>query len=438
MKKIVLFLIILKPCINKGQTPNNDSHWQLVWEDNFNTLNTNIWKVKDNFDHYSGLADTYDEGEPQVYTNRTNNVFVSNGNLVLKIQDEDYSCPTSALFDWGCSRQAKYGTIYNYTSGWVESKEVNNTQYGYIESRIKLPYGYGFWPAFWTLAGSGVNNAANAAEIDIFEMIAWSNGFEGWPFTNSPSIFTTNVWKFYPSQDPVLYNQYPDLPSAGIMSDYRNWHIYAIEWSPSKIIWYIDNYPVRVQAHHGIIDPVRIILNLALGDLPNSSTPFPSEMLIDYVRVYDLKDDCSNAINSYNYDFTNHENKLNNFIYLQGQNSLSTDDSVILRASQYVHVEKDFSVPLGASLYIDVNDVCDSQVPLKCSERFNPCSFDFNNYDNSVKKTIELGSNSCNISIVTTNSNIILEATSVINLNPGVSITPTSGKSVDLKITTCE
>ena len=135
-------------------------------------LNTNIWKVRDNFDHYSGLTDTYNGGEPQVYTNRNDNVFINNGNLVLRLKQENYSCPTSALAGWGCSRQDKYGTAYSYTSGWVETKETYDYQYGYIESRISAPYGSGFWPAFWTFNGnnSSLNNYGYN-EVDIFEMI---------------------------------------------------------------------------------------------------------------------------------------------------------------------------------------------------------------------------------------------------------------------------
>ncbi len=72
---IVLLSITSNNCF--GQTILNDPHWELVWEDNFDYLDLSTWKVANNFDHY---------GEQQVYTNRSNNVFVSNGNLVLKVQ----------------------------------------------------------------------------------------------------------------------------------------------------------------------------------------------------------------------------------------------------------------------------------------------------------------------------------------------------------------
>jgi|GEM_PF-4736944 len=120
-----------------GQTPANDPHWQLVWEDNFNTLNTNIWLVANNFDHYSGTPNGY--GEPQVYTNRPSNVSIDNGNLVLKAIKENYSCPNINLNEWGCSYQNTYGVPYQYTSGWVESKVPYRPKFGYVETRINCP-----------------------------------------------------------------------------------------------------------------------------------------------------------------------------------------------------------------------------------------------------------------------------------------------------------
>jgi beta-glucanase (GH16 family) len=427
MKRIILLTILLKSIVTTGQTPTNDSHWQLLWEDNFNTFDSNKWLKIDW---------AYHGNEPQLYL--AENANISNGNLVIKINNNSTYCPSDQPDVSGAAEPCSNKT-YNYTSGWVEYKQAYNSQYGFIESRIKLPYGYGFWSAFWTFVGSGISpNNTNAGEIDIFEMLAWNVDDWDEELQNNSTIFTTNVWKYYPTQDPILYSQYPDLPSRGVISDYTQWHTYSIEWSPSKIIWYIDHFPVRVQDNHGIIDPVRIILNIALGDLPNSNTPFPSEMLIDYVKVYQLKEDCSNVINSYQYNFSNHENKLKNFIYLQGQNSLNTNDEVVLRASQFVHIEKDFTVPIGASLYVDVNDECGNEIPLKCSEKFNPCNYNFNDYDNSLKKEIELGGNNCNVTITPTNSELILQATDVITLKTGVTITSSAGKSVKLQITTCE
>src|SRR5690554_582414 len=356
MKNITLVIIFLNSLLLFGQTPSNDPHWQLVWEDNFNTLNTNLWEVKNNFDHYSGLANNFSEGEPQVYTNRTDNVFVSNGHLILKVKQETYTCPSSSLNDWGCSRQDKYGVPYNYTSGWVETKQAYNTQFGYIESKIKLPNGHGFWPAFWTFKGSGVL-ATNEAEIDIFEMLGSD--------VNAPNIMGTNIHKEYCDVNQPDYPVCANIPNYGLdlkptNFDYTSWHTYGIKWSPNKIVWYVDGSPVRTITSHGIIDPVRIILNFAIEPwaLPNQTTPFPSEMIIDYVKVYNLSNDCNTNLNVCNYNFSSHDNRVKKNINIGNgscNNYLNSGDNIFLRASEGVLINGSFTVPLGAELYIDVN-----------------------------------------------------------------------------------
>lgn len=390
------------------QTPSNDPHWQLLWEDDFNTFDDNKWLKIDWAEH----------GEPQIYL--AQNVTVSSGNLVIKVNNNVTYCPINPPTVSGAAWQC-VNKLYYYTSGWVETKQLYNTQYGYIESRINLPYGFGFWPAFWTFIGGGVSGS-NAAEIDIFEM-----------FGSNPSTeFTTNIHRAYPPP--------PDYFAKGLMTSYVGYHTYGVEWSPSRIIWYIDNYPVRILPYHGIIDPVRIILNLAIdpNHLPNSSTPFPSSMYIDYVKVYELKKDCDSFINASNYNFSTYDNKVKNFIKIGGgNNSVPVGVNTFLRASQFVEFTDNLYVPLGASLYADANIECTVETNLKCSGIFNPCTFNFANYDNSIKKRILLGNNGCAVNITSINNNILLEAVEQITLKPDVTITPVSGKSVELKISAC-
>jgi len=335
MKKVILLIILLSYLWTFGQTPANDPHWQLVWEDNFNALNTNIWLVQDNFDHY---------GEKQVFINE--NVYTENGSLVCEIKNESYSCPSWAIEpNWHCVRQYNTGQPYSYTSGWIESKAAYNTQYGYIEARINFPYQYALWPAFWTLIGDGVTNGTNAAEIDIAEMLG----------ETGPNIITTNIHKVFP--DNNIYRE--DISPLNYSWGYGNWHKYAIEWSPSKIIWYVDDSPIRVFQNHGIIDPVKIILGIGLRpDNQLNTTSFPQKMYVDYVRVYNLKNDCKITLNLCNYNFGTHDNKVKqNIIIGNGSctNALNIGENVYLRASEGVLINGDFTVPVGAEIYIDVN-----------------------------------------------------------------------------------
>ena len=111
MKRLIFILTIIWLLSNNlfDQVPSNDKNWEVVFIDDFNTLDTTRWNVANNFDHY---------GEPQMYTNRTDNVYISNGNLILKIIKENY-------------------ISHSFTSGWINTKI--NYQYGYFEIRCKLP-----------------------------------------------------------------------------------------------------------------------------------------------------------------------------------------------------------------------------------------------------------------------------------------------------------
>ncbi|MEZ5023174.1 MAG: family 16 glycosylhydrolase [Chitinophagales bacterium] len=282
--KILLFILVFTAAINaECQSTRTILNYNLVWEDNFDSLNTDIWLVQNHFDHYGN--------ERQVYTSRPENVFIDNGQLILRVNRETYTCPSGALNPWGCARQFNTGEPYEFTSGWVETKPAYNTQYGYVEAKISLPYGRGFWPAFWTFVGGGISNNVNAAEIDIFEMYGHK----------PPYISSTNVHLEYCNEN---YPDYPDcssIPSYGrehIIQSYANqYHIYSLEWTPEIIRWKMNDQVLRVMDNPGVVDPVRLIINMAIlqDNPPHQTTTFPADIKIDYVRVYGSDEILSNS-----------------------------------------------------------------------------------------------------------------------------------------------
>lgn len=315
-----------------GQTPANDSHWQLVWEDNFNTLNTSIWNIMDHFDQW---------GEKQVFLD--DNTYIENGNLVCELKSEVYSCPSWAINpNYHCVNQYNTSQPYNYTAGRVESKTAYNTQYGYIEARIKFPYHYYLYPTFWTFKGDGVN-ASNAAEIDIAEML----GEKG------SDVIHTNVHQYYP--DGGIYAK--DIKPYAYQ--WTDWHTYGVEWSPTRITWYLDGAPIRTLNDHGIIDPVKLILSI--GIRPNINPRgmnFPYKMYTDYVKVYSLKKDCSNDLNVCNYWFPSYDKKIKKSITIGNgscTNTVLTGQNIIMRASEGILINGDFTVQTGAELYLDAS-----------------------------------------------------------------------------------
>ena len=82
-----------------------------------------------------------------------------------------------------------------------------------------------------------------------------------------------------------------------------DWHVYGFSWTPAQMSWDIDGVTVFTvkasdyawSAGATFQDTMNIRLNLQVGgSMPNyfnqpvdSSTAFPADYQIDYVRVYD-------------------------------------------------------------------------------------------------------------------------------------------------------
>ncbi len=238
-------------------------------------------------------------------------------------------------------------------------------QYGYIESKVKIEKSAGIWPAFW-LWHHDENSTPMAQEIDIFEMVPGRKETCGVTvddeYYHNRHIMTTNAHVDEPSSDPLCTTHF----QPARIYDYEQWHVYGLEWSPSKIIWYLDDAIIRILDNPGIHEKTTIILNFALnpetGFVTNELyqlTDFPLEMHVDYVKVYKLDPKfCAIDLNLCNYDFSNHDNEVRKNINVGNgacQNNLSIGDDVFLRAGEGILFNKNFYVPIGAKLYADVN-----------------------------------------------------------------------------------
>jgi len=245
---------------------------------------TLVWS--DEFDGPNGSAPdaekwAYDLGgkgwgnqELESYTNRPANVQENGGDLVITALKENYT--------------GSDGIARNYTSARIKTQGLYAVTYGRIEARIKIPYGQGMWPAFWML-GSDISADPwpTCGEIDIMENI----GKE--PSTVHGTIHGPGYSAEKGISAPLT------LSNNQKFSD--DFHVYAVEWSPNRIRFYVDNrlYATRTPAdlpagtNWAYDHPFFIILNLAVGGgwpgNPDSTTVFPQQMLVDYVRVYSIQ-----------------------------------------------------------------------------------------------------------------------------------------------------
>ncbi len=86
------------------------------------------------------------------------------------------------------------------------------------------------------------------------------------------------------------------LPGGAALAD--NFHIYAVQWTPNQIQWFLDTNlfftatPASLPSGGTWVftQPQFLILNVAVGGNwpgnPDGTTVFPQQMLVDYVRVY--------------------------------------------------------------------------------------------------------------------------------------------------------
>jgi len=181
---------------------------------------------------------------------------------------------------------ARKSATGSYTSARLKTQGLFSFQYGRIEARMKLPEGQGMWPAFWLLGNNIVKlDWPACGELDVMEHIDGSNpANEGFDWVQG-SIHGTNLdggTQFHP----------PGFDATA-------WHTYGMIWSKGQIEYYVDA-PTNVYATFSQstqagtwpfdVGPEFVILNLAVGGdwpgNPDSTTAFPSEIQVDYVRLY--------------------------------------------------------------------------------------------------------------------------------------------------------
>lgn len=178
-----------------------------------------------------------------------------------------------------------------YTSARMKSQGKFSFQYGRVEVRARVPEYQGLWPAFWSMGNTiATVNWPASGEMDILERV---NGVKT-PDVNYGSVHGTG---FTGTNLGTTFN----FPTGQTASD---WHTYGMIWKPGSVAYYIDD-PAHPYATYttsslaglsGAVWPFDagqsnfLLINLAVGGSwpgsPDGTTAFPSEMDVDYVRIY--------------------------------------------------------------------------------------------------------------------------------------------------------
>ncbi len=265
----------------------------VIWEDNFDTLNTDIWNPNEGDGCDIGLCG-WGNAELQSYS--ANNVSIEavpgeagNNALVLEARRENIG-----------SRA--------FSSGKVDSENNLSIQYGLIEVRMMAPtIETGLWPAAWLL-GTANLTWPSKGEIDMMEMGHAAAERERLGFPNSDVNSYVGANAIFANEDGSVgsiaydagYNR-PYLADTPLSNRFVTYRLY---WEPTQMRYTIvDNgvehdlyaapLPIDPNGVTGVFTrPFYLLLNLAVGgNFTDAATndqvtaSLPSKLYIDYVRV---------------------------------------------------------------------------------------------------------------------------------------------------------
>ncbi len=276
---------------------------EILWEDNFNTLNTSNWNIITGNGCELG-ANLCGWGNQELEYYQAPNVTIepvtgetNNNALVLTAKKETVNGSP-------------------FTSGKVTSANKVSVKYGLVEVRMKAPkVETGIWPAAWLL---GIENVAwpKNGEIDMMEMghQAAERLKQGADASVSANRYVGSnaIWydsKAVAGNNPTgaasiaydtYYNQPYIAPANNALSD--RFVIYRLYWTEKELRFVIEDQGVEYNLYTGPFPlsgaqpafkkPFYLLLNLAVGGSFTDATSAaqvtattPAKMAVDYVRV---------------------------------------------------------------------------------------------------------------------------------------------------------
>jgi len=267
----------------------------LIWEDNFDNFNPDIWNVDNGNGCEIGLCG-WGNAELQYYRNEN-----------LSIESIPGEAGNNALV-MEAKREGING--FEFTSGKVTSEGKLSIHYGMIEIRMQTPsVETGLWPAAWLLGTANVSWPAKG-EIDMMEMGHRSaeiahQGHEGVPqdnYVGANAIFANTDGSVGSIAYDVGYNK----PYVAPTSMANRFVTYRLYWEPTELRLTVIDNGVESDLYEGPLPlssdsvtsafqkPFFLLMNLAVGGnftdaaIPSEVTAnLSSKLYIDYVKVYE-------------------------------------------------------------------------------------------------------------------------------------------------------
>lgn len=237
--------------------------YNLAWEENFDTLDRSVWKVFDEKNR--------GDMEPMYNRDSPNNVYIENGNLVIKTIKEEYNG-------------------YHATSGYLSTEFNVHFSYGRIDVYARMPEGTKIWPAVWMMGDD--DDWPFSGEWDVVEM---TGGPE-----NSVNRGDMGVLGTFHYANAGGYH----TETGGGTETFFNteklalkYHTYSMEWDANYIRWYFDDLMYHSKPYDSDVirqailkNPAYLILDTSIdgpgdNELPEGM-PDESYFYIDRIRYY--------------------------------------------------------------------------------------------------------------------------------------------------------
>ena len=266
----ILFITCQEPKSSEKQPVVNEwdkEGWALVWNDEFDgpALNLEKWSFE-----IGGHG--WGNNELQYYSDEDSTAFIQDGKLVIRAD----LVPQGT----GSSDNLRY-----FSSARLRTSGKGDWRYGRIEVKAKLALGQGIWPAIWMLPTDWMYGGwPESGEIDIMEHVGYDPG------------------RVHGSIHTGSYNHKINTQRGGsklLDKISSKFYVYAIEWYEDRIDFLIDDAKYFSFQNDGKNDfntwpfnqRFHLLINIAVGGdwpgSPDETTQFPTEMEVEYVRVYE-------------------------------------------------------------------------------------------------------------------------------------------------------
>ncbi|MFT6991518.1 MAG: beta-glucanase (GH16 family) [Paraglaciecola sp.] len=230
--KLVITMMLLSGCVPSSLENNLNSMvelptayegytgsysgFSLVLDERFNTLDEEIWEIGDGAVGGEAACRFQPQG-----------VQVEDGLLNLIIRQE------TILPGWSNDHQMEK-SAYEFSCGELRTTERKKIRYGRYETRMKAParaVASGYISSLFTYTNDG--EPREWEEIDVELEGGRPDKFQ------ANLIYGKNTWQWWATRK---WGAWEDKISIAPVDE---WRVYAIEWLPTEINWYVDGVQTK-------------------------------------------------------------------------------------------------------------------------------------------------------------------------------------------------